>query len=214
MAKSTPKLGSRSSASSWVSTGHVLSDEARKRLAGVVGLSDEPDTAVLRKMFIQMQHHLGIYPGSVQPLDNAPRAADYVSEFQTLKQHADALISALGAANSRIMEDLEAELEEPNHSTSLVAVRAAIAALITGTANRIAVYGADRGGRPKQVALGLLIDSLRKIFKTYYRGTAAGERNAELQFLRAALADAHIKIDAEKVGKLLTAHRQGKKPPK
>jgi hypothetical protein len=214
MAKSTPKLGSRSAASSWVSIGHVLSDEARKRLAEIVGLAHESDTADLGQMFIRVQHHLGIYPGSVQLLDNAPRAADYVSEFQALKEHAEALISALKAANPRIMEDLEAEMEEPAHSTSLVAVQAAIAALIKGTANRITVYGADPGGRPKQVALGLLIDSLLKIFKAYYRGTADDERNAELQFLTAALADAHIQIEARKLGKLLNAHRQGKKPPK
>jgi hypothetical protein len=214
MAKSTPKLGTRSAASSWVSTGLVLSDAARKQLAWIVGLAEEPDTALLGKMFIRMQHHLGIYPGSVQALDNAPRAADYVSEFHTLKQHADALLNALISANPRIMEDLEAELGESTHSASLAAVQAAIVALSSSATNRIAVYGADRGGRPKQVALGLLIDSLRKIFKAYYRGTDADARNAELQFLRVALADARIKINAEKLGKLLIARRQGKKPAK
>lgn len=184
-----------------------------------VGLTRPKDVARLAKMLAKVQHHLGAHPGAIQAIDNAPRAPDYVTEFRMLKRHTDALTGALQSANARILESLDLN--------SLEAARTGVAALGADLATMIAAYSAakaDRGGRPKQQALGLLIHSLRKIFKAYYRrGTKSStaesdttkrlaKQKAERQFLGAALTD--IKIDARKLGKRMIAHRQGKKPPK
>jgi hypothetical protein len=202
-----------------------LSEDARQKLALSIGAANTAD--VPEQMFGAVQYHLSSYPGAIQAVDNAPRASDCVTEFRILGQHADALTKALRSANPRIMETLQADLET-DHAITLDAVQAAITSLSASTSHMIEVFAAeaDRGGRPKLQALGMLIDSLRKLFKTHYRGTNGGRRrrgavqqltdrqNNELQFLRVALADAGIKVGEPKLRKMLIAHRQEKKPPR
>jgi hypothetical protein len=184
-----------------------------------IGLEDTADVA--EEMFGQVQYHLSSYPGAIQVVDNAPRASDYVTEFRMLKEHADALTSALQSANARILGSLEADLET-DHATTLDAVQTVISTLSESASHMIAKFGADLGGRPKLLAQRLLIDHLCKIFETYYRGpdTGAGRRGTmkqltdqqagELNFLRVALVEAGIKLDGHKLRKMLLSRCQDK----
>lgn len=225
MAKMPPKLGRRSRASHWISRAHTLSDSARLKLTEAVGLSSADDnTARLETMCMKVQHALGAYYGAIQAVDNAPRASDYVREYARLEHDAKGFLEDLAASSERIKEDLEAELATV-HATDLHAIERSIRLLAAALKARARIYAAESedGGRPRSLAIKILIDPLRSIFADCYskdverrprrRGAikAISPQEAdELAFIRVAISDAGIRLDNEKLKRLLRRRRQGK----
>jgi hypothetical protein len=207
----SPKLGRRSRSSNWISVGHVLSDGARQRLANIVGLEPKTDAARLLEMYRKTQYFLGAYPGTVETLDRAPRVSDYIAAYRKLTRQIDQLLVAMDAMNGRVKEDLDADLATI-HKIELGAVERNIKSLRASALNRLKVFAKlpASGGRPRSIALTLLINSLVDIFYEYRKDTDANTFASTLSFVSTALGDAGIEIAPDKRKRLVRVSRQGK----
>jgi hypothetical protein len=207
-----PKLGVRAQGSAWRDTPHALSEDAREKLATLIGLNSSDDPEALAVVFTEVSRLLGIYPGAVQAIDNAPRPSDYSRSFRELASQARDLQRGLNALTPHLREQLDAcVMAEPTRrlGDAESAIRDLIAALDDGS-KRWAGVRVGSSGRPKQNALRLVVGGLSAVFRQRYRGPresgAAITNRGELEkhegvFIKVALADAHIVV--RDLGKLL-----------
>jgi hypothetical protein len=215
MARSTPKLGARGQGSAWRDRPHVLTNEACKHLAKFIGLTPGNDPQALDGVLAEVSRLLGLYLPAVQALDNAPRASEYVQSFGRLATQACDLRRGLDVLSPHVREQLDAYLIARS-TGSLESAEKAIRDLVTSLEEGQRSWrktGVKSSGRPKQVALRMVVGDLRAVFRRYYRGPldANGKRGKfirrremekrERDFITAALSDAHI--EARDLDKLL-----------
>lgn len=81
----------------WHSRGHCLSPDARAALISALGFPADSQDAKLIECLRTVEYCLGFYSGGREAIDNAPSAAVYVRELETVKTTALKLMTLLNS---------------------------------------------------------------------------------------------------------------------
>jgi hypothetical protein len=182
---------------------HNLSSRAEIKLKGLL----EVDGVRWEKAKRNIETWLGAYKGAVVALDNAPRPAHYVARLRKISKiiskAAPAIVDSL-YWNEWVRNELIRELPDPTSRGLEARERALIEIGDAANAALKRFEGIKSQGRPPHAALQTIIDNLRKVFETYYRGgetkrirygaiSSLSAREAEeREFVRFAIEDAKI----------------------
>ena len=195
MARPTPKLGKRQKGSAWRHESHALSDAARQQLVGLLGFAgpNEASEPILAEVS-RLLGALGSADGR-QALDNAPRGSDYVRGYRKLAKSVRALQAELASLHPRLTEQLDACLMSTPAGT-IEQARGTVDCLLHAVTDGQALWHKSSAGRPKSIAVPLLVLQLRTLFRKHYRGPAArAKKRAAFASLRVGKARAQVHRD-------------------
>jgi hypothetical protein len=196
-----PRPKHKTGSPTWVAHSHGLSEGTKKKLIDLLGLESSSPTHAeqIEKAIRKVEYWLGFYPGGIQALDNAPRAADYRVEITSVQKQAIGLLNKLHGLNQWMCDVLDV------HGAKVDDLDLPLIALIDSTTKALsAIPNKENRGQPKRLASKKVIGELRRIFESYYiageseRNTSGAcdplsEKEAdEVEFLKTALADANI----------------------
>ena len=183
--------------------GHVLSDEAKTRLAAIadLDLSKPDEAAFMQPHFARIQLALGYYNAGRDDLDHPQTAGEYVKDAQRFRKLANALLTELQRSTEWTRVDLEASGFEVSD------FQLEIGKLLDALRDMEKRYeGQKRKGNTTNNAIRWVILQLLLVFGRIYfgdqgqrvaRGAVAKKSPREIaeeRFVRIALKDAEIPI--------------------